>query len=183
MQPGNEKYLSDFAMILVNDDSKTGWFGTQWDWQGAYKNATKIGYPVGIADGEVIQVLPGPISVSDGIVELRHGDPNEQGGSSAAAPGSATTTPRAIPSATTSSASSCSASTESPASTTARISTPREEALRLCEQRLQVGAIREAGVTGLATKHDGAASARSVSQLHRRAPAAPSDLRTNATRG
>jgi hypothetical protein len=85
VQEGADKYLSDFAMILVNDDSKTGWFGTQWDWQGAYKNATKIGYPVGISEGEVIQVLPGPISVSDGIVELRHGDPNEQGGSSGGA--------------------------------------------------------------------------------------------------
>ena len=85
VQPGNDKYLSDFAMILVNEDSKTGWFGTEWDWQGAYKTATKIGYPVGIARGEVIQVLPGPISVSEGIVELRHGDPNKQGGSSGGA--------------------------------------------------------------------------------------------------
>ena len=85
MQPGNDKYLSDFAMILVNENSKTGWFGTEWDWQGAYKTATKIGYPVGIARGEVIQVLPGPISVSEGIVELRHGDPNKQGGSSGGA--------------------------------------------------------------------------------------------------
>jgi hypothetical protein len=33
VQEGNEKYLSDFAMYLVND-SKTGWFGTQWDWEG-----------------------------------------------------------------------------------------------------------------------------------------------------
>lgn len=85
VQPGSEKYLSDFAMILVNEDSKTGWFGTQWDWQGAYNKATKIGYPSGIANGEVIQILPGPISVSEGIVELRHGDPNEQGGSSGGA--------------------------------------------------------------------------------------------------
>jgi hypothetical protein len=85
VQPGNEKYLSDFAMILVNEDSKTGWFGTQWDWQGAYNKATKIGYPVGISEGEVIQVLPGPISIAEGIVELRHGDPNEQGGSSGGA--------------------------------------------------------------------------------------------------
>jgi hypothetical protein len=85
VQEGSEKYLSDFAMILVSDDSKTGWFGTQWDWEGTYKDATKIGYPVGIDKGEVIQVLPGPISVSEGIVELRHGDPNEMGGSSGGA--------------------------------------------------------------------------------------------------
>ena len=85
VQPGNEKYLSDFAMIQVNADSKTGWFGTQWDWQGTYKAATKIGYPMGISDGEVIQVLPGPIQVSDGLVALKHGDPNKQGGSSGGA--------------------------------------------------------------------------------------------------
>jgi hypothetical protein len=85
VQDSSDKYLSDFAMIQVSDDSKTGWFGTQWDWQGSYDKATKIGYPVGISKGEVIQVLPGPISITDGIVELRHGDPNEQGGSSGGA--------------------------------------------------------------------------------------------------
>lgn len=85
VQPGNEKYLSDFAMIQVNSGSRTGWFGTQWDWQGAYNHATKIGYPGGIAEGQVIQVLPGPISVSGGIVELRHGDKHAQGGSSGGA--------------------------------------------------------------------------------------------------
>ena len=85
VQPGNEKYLSDYAMILVDEPSKTGWFGIEWDWEGKYKTATKIGYPVGIADGEVIQVLTGPISITDGIVELHHGDPNEQGGSSGGA--------------------------------------------------------------------------------------------------
>ncbi len=85
VQEGNQKYLSDFAMILVNDDSKTGWFGTQWDWEGTYKSATKIGYPVGVSQGEVIQVLTGPIRVGEGLVELTHGDPNEQGGSSGGA--------------------------------------------------------------------------------------------------
>ncbi len=85
VQEGNDKYLSDFAMYQVDTDSKTGWFGTQWDWQGDYKSATKIGYPVGISKGEVIQVLPGPITIDSGLVELRHGDPNEQGGSSGGA--------------------------------------------------------------------------------------------------
>ena len=85
VQPGNEKYLSDFAMILVNEDSRNGWFGMQWNWQGAYNQATKIGYPVGISKGEVIQVLSGPIAVGNGLVELRHGNPNEQGGSSGGA--------------------------------------------------------------------------------------------------
>ena len=85
VQSGNEKFLSDFAMIQVNEDSKNGWFGTQWDWKGEYKTATKIGYPSGISEGQVIQVMPGPIDVSDGIVQLRHGDPSEQGGSSGGA--------------------------------------------------------------------------------------------------
>jgi len=85
VQKSNEKYLSDFAMIQVNADSKTGWFGTEWNWQGAYSRATKIGYPVGISSGEVIQVLSGPIAVGEGLVQLSHGDPNQQGGSSGGA--------------------------------------------------------------------------------------------------
>ena len=122
VQEGNDKYLSDFAMILVNEDSKTGWFGTEWDWQGEYKSATKIGYPVGIAQGEVIQVLPGPISVATASSSCATAIPTSRA-ARAGAPGSPTTTPRATPSTTTSSASSRSVLKDSLASTTARIST------------------------------------------------------------
>ncbi len=85
VQEGPEKYLSDFAMYLVDGESKTGWFGTQWDWQGTYKNANKIGYPSGVDQGEVMQVVGGPITVGEGLVQMKHGDPNKQQGSSGGA--------------------------------------------------------------------------------------------------
>ena len=85
VQPGPEKYLSDFAMILVDGDSRTGWFGTQWNWQGEYKNANKIGYPSGVDQGETMQIVGGPIMVDSGLVQMKHGDPNKQQGSSGGA--------------------------------------------------------------------------------------------------
>ena len=85
VQEGEGKWTSDFAMILVTEDTETGWFGTQWNWEGNYDASTKIGYPVGVMKGEVIQVEHGPISIEDGIVELRHGNKAEQGGSSGGA--------------------------------------------------------------------------------------------------
>jgi V8-like Glu-specific endopeptidase len=84
VQPGDEKWTYDFAMILVQEDSKSGWFGTTWNWNG-FDQATKIGYPGGILNGQVIQVDAGPISVENGIVELRHGNQADQGGSSGGA--------------------------------------------------------------------------------------------------
>ena len=84
VQPGDEKWTYDFAMILVGEDSQNGWFGTAWGWQ-QYNEATKIGYPGGILDGQVIQVDQGPIKVENGIVELRHGNQADQGGSSGGA--------------------------------------------------------------------------------------------------
>lgn len=85
VQPNFEKYLSDFAMIRVDNPSKTGNFGTHWGWRGEYNEASKIGYPGGVADGEVIQVEHGPISFVDGVVQMKHGNQADQGGSSGGA--------------------------------------------------------------------------------------------------
>ena len=47
-------YGYDYAMLLANGPTRTGWFGTTWNWQGRYDNATKLGYPGGITGGELI---------------------------------------------------------------------------------------------------------------------------------
>lgn len=85
VDPGEGKWRVDYGMIVADDESKTGHFGTTWNWLGAYDRAVKIGYPGAVADGEVIQIEKGPITVSDGIVELRHGNQADQGGSSGGA--------------------------------------------------------------------------------------------------
>ncbi len=84
VQPGDEKWTYDFGMIRVTEDSKNGWFGTRRNWAGLDR-ATKIGYPGGVLNGQVIQVDAGPISVTDGIVQLKHGNMADQGGSSGGA--------------------------------------------------------------------------------------------------
>lgn len=85
VQPGFEKYLYDYAMILVENPSRTGNFGTHWGWRGAYNEANKIGYPGGVSNGEIIQVEHGPIAFVDGVVQMKHGNPADQGGSSGGA--------------------------------------------------------------------------------------------------
>lgn len=85
VQDGFEKYLYDFAVIKVDKPSKTGYFGTHWNWDGQYSDAVKIGYPGGVENGEVIQVEKGPIQFVEGVVQLTHGNPADQGGSSGGA--------------------------------------------------------------------------------------------------
>jgi Trypsin len=85
LSEGFDKYLYDYALILVDHPSKTGYFGTYWGWQGEYNDATKIGYPGGISDGEVIQVDHGPIQFVEGVVQMKHGDTADQHGSSGGA--------------------------------------------------------------------------------------------------
>jgi Trypsin len=75
----------DFATILVDSPSETGYFGTRWNWAGDYDSLSKIGYPTSMEDGEVIQVEHGPVTIQDGIVEMHHGNMKNQGGSSGGA--------------------------------------------------------------------------------------------------
>src|SRR5581483_4951969 len=84
-QPSQARYVFDYAMILTDAPSDVGWFGTQWGWEGKFNRATKIGYPHGVSGGQVVQVDVGPITIQDGIVELRHGNKAEQAGSSGGA--------------------------------------------------------------------------------------------------
>lgn len=79
------KWNYDFATILVDAPSKTGHFGTRWSWAGDYNEATMVGYPVSMQDGQVIQVEKGPIRIEDGIVEMHHGNPKNLGGASGGA--------------------------------------------------------------------------------------------------
>ena len=81
-QESAARYLYDYAMIQTDTPSDVGWFGLQWNWVGMYNRATKVGYSSGSLAGEVVQVDAGPLTVSDGLVELKHGNKNVQHGSS-----------------------------------------------------------------------------------------------------
>ena len=85
VQEGFEKYFYDYAMIKTTEPSTTGHFGTHWGWSGNYDGAIKIGYPGGVADGQVMQVETGPIRFVEGVVELTHGNEADQRGSSGGA--------------------------------------------------------------------------------------------------
>lgn len=85
LSPGFEKYFYDYALILADQPSKTGFFGTHWGWDGKYNEAVKIGYPGGVADGQVMQVEKGPIQFVEGVVQLNHGNAADQRGSSGGA--------------------------------------------------------------------------------------------------
>jgi hypothetical protein len=84
--PTPENYPWDYALILT-DQTLTGYFGWEANWNGAATAVAKIGYPGDIASGEVIQVEHGPMSMyTDGaLVQLRHGNPRSGKGSSGGA--------------------------------------------------------------------------------------------------
>jgi hypothetical protein len=81
--PGN--WLYDYAMVLIDTNSNFGYFGYYWNWAGMFNAATRIGYPGGMADGQIIQVDGGPLRLDSGIVALRHGSRADQHGSSGGA--------------------------------------------------------------------------------------------------
>lgn len=85
VQEGFARYRYDYAFIKIGERSRTGHWGASWNWDGRYNSATKTGYPAGILNGEVIQVDRGPIVLQSGIVEMRHGNPADQHGSSGGA--------------------------------------------------------------------------------------------------
>lgn len=79
----------DYAMLLIEDSSKTGNFGSVYNYNPSnYSTAVKVGYPGDIMDGEVVQMDGGPFSAPEtrpGLVMLRHGNPKNAGGSSGGA--------------------------------------------------------------------------------------------------
>jgi V8-like Glu-specific endopeptidase len=81
-QDSAARYLWDYAMILTDAPSDSGWFGLEWNWSNKYRRATKIGYPSGSFNGQIIQVDAGPLSVTKGLVEMHHGNKQVQHGSS-----------------------------------------------------------------------------------------------------
>ena len=85
VSPSFEKFLYDYALIRVDNPSRTGNFGTHWGWRGQYNDGVKIGYPGGVENGEIIQVERGPLAFVDGVVQMKHGNAADQGGSSGGA--------------------------------------------------------------------------------------------------
>jgi hypothetical protein len=75
----------DYAMFFVPQASRTGHLGFHIDWQGAYGEGTRIGYPGKIDGGETIQVVSGPLALVKElprVVAIRDGNPNMSQGSS-----------------------------------------------------------------------------------------------------
>jgi hypothetical protein len=86
VQSSNDRYKWDYAMILTDQASQTGWFGTKWNWWDEYKTATRVGYPRGDLRGLVMQVDQGDVSLDNqSIVKLKHQNPADQLGSSGGA--------------------------------------------------------------------------------------------------
>ena len=85
VQQTEGKWLWDYGLILTDGPSITGYFGLGIGEINDGSKATAIGYPEDIAGGEVIQVEVGPVELSDGILAVRHGDPNFSHGSSGGA--------------------------------------------------------------------------------------------------
>ena len=79
----------DYAMILTDEPSKTGYFGWHYSYPTSqYPTAVKVGYPADILEGEVVQMDGGPLTDPDdrpGLVRLQHGNPKNAGGSSGGA--------------------------------------------------------------------------------------------------
>ncbi len=87
VQKSEDRYNYDYALLLTGESSATGHFGwsAQYD-VSAFNPVIRIGYPIGLLSGKVIQVDVGQLSrQSAGILELRHGDPADQRGSSGGA--------------------------------------------------------------------------------------------------
>lgn len=82
----SEGFHWDYAMIRVRGTTATGHFGWRAGWQGLYNNLVIIGYPLDIAQGEVIQVESGPAKVEEnGLVQIKKSDPKFGPGSSGGA--------------------------------------------------------------------------------------------------
>jgi len=82
----------DYALILVDGDSKTGHFGWKMDWKGSYATATTIGYPAAILSGDIIQKASGDLFFPapgnrdmTNVVAMMHGAPNMTQGTSGGA--------------------------------------------------------------------------------------------------
>jgi hypothetical protein len=60
-------YTHDFAMLLVNGTSPTGYMSYVLDWKGKYTYAARIGYADDILNAKIIQEAPGIVFFADAI--------------------------------------------------------------------------------------------------------------------
>lgn len=88
VQSSNDRYMYDYALIVVQDSSATGNMGLHFNYRlNQYPRAASIGYPAAVRGGQVIQVVQGPVTASifEGVLRLSHGDrPPRQGSSGGA---------------------------------------------------------------------------------------------------
>jgi len=87
VSPDKSRWTWDFAMIKLRGGDDLGHFGWQYNWWGTYDEVPKIGYPVAISNGQVIQVEFGKLMKGwdPKVVGLNHGNPNNAEGSSGGA--------------------------------------------------------------------------------------------------
>jgi hypothetical protein len=72
-----DRFQWDYAMILVDHDSTTGYFNWDIDWSGKYQTATMTGYPLAVLNGQIIQIVDGALHFAPNrrnVVELVHAE-------------------------------------------------------------------------------------------------------------
>lgn len=72
-----DRFQWDYAMILVDGPSATGYFNWDVDWSGKYQSATMIGYPIALLNGQIIQIAEGLLHFASdrhNVVELVHAE-------------------------------------------------------------------------------------------------------------
>src|SRR5215470_9017718 len=77
----------DFAMVKLRGGDDLGHFGWQYHWWGTYDEVPKIGYPVAISNGQVMQVDFGKLTKAwdPRVIGLKHDNPSSAEGSSGGA--------------------------------------------------------------------------------------------------
>jgi hypothetical protein len=77
----------DFAMVKLRGGDDLGHFGWQYNWWGTYDEVPKIGYPVAVSNGKVIQVDFGKLMKGwdPKVIGLKHDNPSNAEGSSGGA--------------------------------------------------------------------------------------------------
>src|SRR4051794_4758018 len=58
---GADRWKWDYALLLTDADSITGYYGWHINWRGQYERAAKVGYPTELEKGQVVQVERGPL--------------------------------------------------------------------------------------------------------------------------
>jgi hypothetical protein len=86
--PANGNLQWDYAMILMDGPSLTGYYNVAVDWRGKFSGATATGYPGSILGGEVIEKAHGDLIATSDVPNeyvLKHGQARFTQGSSGGA--------------------------------------------------------------------------------------------------